>query len=44
MRPEPTDLPALARSAVRLFEGARDGVTIRVESNLQRETAILDQI
>lgn len=42
MRPEPTDLPALARSAVRLFEGARDGVTIRVESNLQRETATVD--
>jgi two-component system nitrogen regulation sensor histidine kinase NtrY len=40
MRPEPTDLPALARSAVRLFEGARDGVTIRVESNLQRETTV----
>jgi len=42
MRPEPTDLPALARSAVRLFEGAREGVTIRVESNLQRETATVD--
>jgi signal transduction histidine kinase len=42
MRPEPTDLPALARSAVRLFEGAREGVTIRVESNLPHETATLD--
>jgi two-component system nitrogen regulation sensor histidine kinase NtrY len=42
MRPEPTDLPALARSAVRLFEGAREGVAIRVESNLQHETATLD--
>ncbi|HTD52338.1 MAG TPA: ATP-binding protein, partial [Thermoanaerobaculia bacterium] len=39
---EPTDLPALARAAVRLFEGAREGVTIRVESNLQHETATLD--
>ena len=42
MRPEPTDLPALARSAARLFEGAREGVTIRVESRLARETVMLD--
>jgi len=42
MRPEPTDLPALARSAVRLFEGARDGVTLRVESRLRREQVLLD--
>jgi two-component system, NtrC family, nitrogen regulation sensor histidine kinase NtrY len=42
MRPEPTDLPALARSAVRLFEGAREGVTLRVESRLTRETVVLD--
>ena len=42
MRPEPTDLPALARSAVRLFEGARDGVTFRVESCLERDTVVLD--
>ena len=42
MRPEPTDLPALARSAVRLFEGARDGVTLRVESRLRREKVLLD--
>ena len=42
MRPEPTDLPALTSSAVRLFEGAREGVTIRVESSLDRETALLD--
>ena len=34
MHPEPTDLAALARAAVRLFEGARDGVSIRVESRL----------
>ncbi len=42
MRPEPTDLPALARSAVRLFEGARDGVAFRVESCLARDTVVLD--
>jgi len=42
MRPEPTDLPSLARSAVRLFEGAREGVTIRVESRLSRETILVD--
>jgi len=42
MRPEPTDLPSLARSAVRLFEGAREGVTIRVESRLSRETVLVD--
>jgi nitrogen fixation/metabolism regulation signal transduction histidine kinase len=42
MRPEPTDLPSLARSAVRLFEGSRDGVTLRVDSNLSRETVWLD--
>ncbi len=42
MRPEPTDLPALARSAVRLFEGAREGVRIFVESRLTRETVVLD--
>ena len=42
MRPEPTDLPALARAAVRLFEGAREGVTLRVESRLSRETVVLD--
>jgi two-component system nitrogen regulation sensor histidine kinase NtrY len=42
MRQEPTDLPALARSAVRLFEGAREGVTIRVESRLARGTVTVD--
>jgi two-component system, NtrC family, nitrogen regulation sensor histidine kinase NtrY len=42
MRPQPTDLPALARSAVRLFEGARAGVSVRVESLLARETVVLD--
>ncbi len=42
MRPEPTDLPTLARSAVRLFEGARDGVTFRVESCLARDIVMLD--
>ena len=42
MRPEPTDLPSLARSAVRLFEGAREAVTIRVDSRLSRETILLD--
>jgi nitrogen fixation/metabolism regulation signal transduction histidine kinase len=42
MRPEPTDLPALARSAVRLFEGAREGVSLCVESCLARERVLLD--
>jgi len=42
MRPEPTDLAALARSAVRLFEGAREGVTLRVESRLSHEIVLLD--
>jgi two-component system nitrogen regulation sensor histidine kinase NtrY len=42
MRPEPTDLPELARSAVRLFEGARDGVTLRVDSRLSRRNILLD--
>ncbi|MEO8191043.1 MAG: ATP-binding protein [Acidobacteriota bacterium] len=42
MRPEPTDLPALALSAVRLFEGAREGVRIRVESRLSREIVSVD--
>jgi nitrogen fixation/metabolism regulation signal transduction histidine kinase len=42
MRPEPTDLPELARSAVRLFDGAREGVSIRVESRLSQATALLD--
>ena len=32
MRPEPTDLSTLALSAVRLFDGAREGVRIEVES------------
>jgi two-component system nitrogen regulation sensor histidine kinase NtrY len=34
MRAEPTDLAALACAAVRLFEGAREGVSIRVDSEL----------
>jgi two-component system, NtrC family, nitrogen regulation sensor histidine kinase NtrY len=42
MRPLPTDLPALARSAVRLFEGARAEVSVRVESRLARDTVVLD--
>lgn len=42
MKPEPTDLPALARSAVRLFEGAREGVALRVESRLARDRVVLD--
>ncbi|MGH9365552.1 MAG: ATP-binding protein [Thermoanaerobaculia bacterium] len=41
-RPEPTDLPALAGAAARLFEGAREGVAIRVESRLARNIAVLD--
>jgi PAS domain S-box-containing protein len=42
MRPQPSDLAALARSAARLFEGAREGVGLRVESLLRRETVVLD--
>ena len=42
MRPEPTDLPALARAAVRLFEEEREGVAVRVESRLSRDTVRLD--
>jgi nitrogen fixation/metabolism regulation signal transduction histidine kinase len=42
MRPEPTDLPELVASAVRLFDGAREGVSIRVESGLSRATVSLD--
>ena len=42
MRPEPTDLDELVRSAVRLFDGARDGVSIRVDSQLPRESVLLD--
>ncbi len=42
MRPEPVDLSELARSAVRLFEGARDGVQVRVESHLSRSRVLLD--
>jgi nitrogen fixation/metabolism regulation signal transduction histidine kinase len=42
MRPEPVDLAGLAASAVRLFEGARDGVQVRVESNLSRDRVFLD--
>jgi nitrogen fixation/metabolism regulation signal transduction histidine kinase len=42
MRPEPTDLPALADSAVSLFEGAREGVRIRVDNRLQRNVVTVD--
>lgn len=42
MRQEPTDLPALALSAVRLFEGAREGVTIRIESHVSRRIVTVD--
>ncbi len=42
MNPQPTDLPALARSAVRLFEGARERVQVRVESRLRQDTVLLD--
>lgn len=42
MRPEPTDLPALARAAARLFEGAREGVAIRVESRLPEGAVSVD--
>jgi len=42
MRPQPCDLPALARSAVRLFEGAREGVRVRLESHLRKDSVVLD--
>ena len=42
LRPEPTHLPSLALSAVRLFEGAREGVVIRVESRLRRDVVTVD--
>jgi nitrogen fixation/metabolism regulation signal transduction histidine kinase len=42
MKPEPVDLAGLAASAVRLFEGVRDGVQLRVESRLSRDRVQLD--
>jgi len=42
MKPEPVDLPELARSAVRLFEGTREGVSVRVEALLARDRVLLD--
>lgn len=42
MKPEAVDLPELTRSAVRLFDGARDGVSVRVESRLTRERVVVD--
>jgi two-component system, NtrC family, nitrogen regulation sensor histidine kinase NtrY len=42
MKPEPVDLAGLAASAVRLFEGVRDGIVVRVDSRLSRERVQLD--
>jgi two-component system nitrogen regulation sensor histidine kinase NtrY len=42
MRPEPTDLVAVARSAARLFEGAREGVRVSVESRLTNPVVRVD--
>jgi signal transduction histidine kinase len=42
MRPEPTDLVALARSAARLFEGARERVRVSVESRLSHSVVRVD--
>ncbi len=42
MKPEPVDLAGLAASAVRLFEGIRDGVQVRVEADLSRDRVLLD--
>jgi two-component system, NtrC family, nitrogen regulation sensor histidine kinase NtrY len=42
MKPEPVDLAALASSTVRLFEGARDGVQVRVDSQLSGGRVLLD--
>jgi two-component system nitrogen regulation sensor histidine kinase NtrY len=42
MRPEPTDLPELARSAARLFEGVREGVRVAVDSRLPARTYSVD--
>jgi nitrogen fixation/metabolism regulation signal transduction histidine kinase len=41
-RPEPTNLEELAASAVRLFEGAQEGVRIRLDSRLARSRVLLD--
>jgi signal transduction histidine kinase len=42
MKPEPVDLAGLAASAARLFDGAREGVQVRVESQLSRDRVQLD--
>ena len=42
MKPEPVDLAGLAASAVRLFEGARDCVQVRLDSRLSRDRVLLD--
>ncbi len=42
MHPEPTDLAALARSAVRLFEGAREGVAVRLEAQQAPGLVLVD--
>lgn len=42
MKAEPVDLADLAVSTVRLFEGARDGVQVRVDSRLSRDRVLLD--
>jgi nitrogen fixation/metabolism regulation signal transduction histidine kinase len=42
MRPEPTDLVAVARSAARLFEGASEGVSVSVASRLTHPVVRVD--
>jgi two-component system nitrogen regulation sensor histidine kinase NtrY len=42
MRVAPTDLPALTCAAIRLFEGAREGVSLRVESDLPPGDVTID--
>jgi two-component system nitrogen regulation sensor histidine kinase NtrY len=42
MKPEPVDLAGLAVSAARLFDGAREGVQVKVESHLTRDRVQLD--
>ncbi|HEY7863668.1 MAG TPA: ATP-binding protein, partial [Thermoanaerobaculia bacterium] len=41
-RPEPTDLPSLARSAARLFDGVPEGVRVRVDSTLPARNYSVD--
>lgn len=41
-RPTPTDLPALARQTIALYQNAREGVRIELQNDLPRQTYRLD--